>query len=474
MRLKCTIFLFLGLLSSTVSAQVITVSDELNLRSEYVYDLLGRVGENILVIRDGINEFDIQAYDDAMAMTWEVEERLDSRKAKIIDVVAHDQSFNVIYSVDHRDTLFIKSRQYDEKVKVVHEDTLQILKRGLIRPKFRFVKSEDENIFLMTEIDNEKIVSAFAFDMTTREVLWESRFDFPTINFREDYRKTIVANDGTMFLVFEQNNFRFRKDDHSIELFRLDPILKHFTKLSVPLPEFTTYDAQFLFDNLNQRLVILGLYSDRNAAATDGIYFITADVDDFKRYKLSTINYNEELVADFHGKFNPKRESLQNLEVQDVILRQDGGVLLLCEENKEYERLSYGARRDFYGSGRFSVDYYYEDLVLISIHSNGDSHWQKVLPKRQYSNDDQAAYSSYFLFENPTYLRILYNDEIRNENKVSEYILNGAGDITRRSLMSTDNVKLKLQIKNALQIGSAELLIPSVRGKKLKLVKLKY
>ena len=77
-------------------AQVITVSDELSLKTEYVYDLLGRIGENILVIRDGINEFDIQAYNDDMSMTWQVEERLDNRKAKIIDVVTHDNAFNVI------------------------------------------------------------------------------------------------------------------------------------------------------------------------------------------------------------------------------------------------------------------------------------------------------------------------------------------------------------------------------------------
>ena len=96
------------------------------------------------------------------------------------------------------------------------------------------------------------------------------------------------------------------------------------------------------------------------------------------------------------------------------------------------------------------------------------------MPKRQYSNDDEAVYSSYFLFKNPSALRILYNDEIRNENTVSEYILNGAGDITRRSLMSTDNQKLKLQIKNAVQISSNEVVIPSVRGKKLKLVRLTY
>ncbi len=455
-------------------SQIITVSDELNLRTDYRYDVLGKINEDFLVVRDGINEFDIQAFDEDMSMSWSIEEELDSRRARIIDLVPHDDMFYVIYSNDHKDTITIKSRAYDSKAKLVHEDTIKVLKRGLIRPKFRFAKSEDKNIFLMTEIENERIVSAFAFNLQARRLLWDDIFDFGHINFREEFRKTLISDDGTMYLVFEKNNYRFKKEKHTMEVFRFEPLVNQFATVSIPLPEFITYDALFAIDNLNHKLVLIGLYSDRNSGATDGIYHIVLDDRDFTDWRLSTIDYQEELIADFHGKYNPKKESLHNLDVQDIILRQDGGVLLLAEENKEYERLSYGARRDYYGSTRFSVDYYYEDIVLISIHPDGSAHWQKLLPKRQYSNDDQAAYSSYFLFKNPSYLRILYNDEIRNENTVSEYILNGGGDITRRSLMSTDHQKLKLQIKNAVQIGSNELVIPSVRGKKLKLVRLTY
>ena len=455
-------------------AQVVTVSDELNLKSEFVYDILGKIGDDLLVIRDGVNEFDIQAYDEDMYMTWTAEKELDSRRSRIISIIPHKEEFHIVYSDEWRDTLAIMVGVYNGKAQQESKDTILLIKRGLIRPKFRFTKSEDRNIFLMTEIENETIVSAFAYNLKTGRLLWESRFQFNNVNFREEYRKTMISNTGTMYLVFEKNNFRYRKEDHAMGVFRFDPENDNFSSVEVPMPEFITYDGYFTYDNVNDQLVIVGLYSDRNNAITDGIYHISIDALNLGRYRLNTVDYNEELIADFHGKFNPKQESLTNLDVQDVVLRQDGGALVLAEESREYERLSYGSRRDFYGSSRFSVDYYYEDLVLISIHPDGTSHWQKLLPKRQYSNDDLGAYSSYYLFKNPSFLRILYNDEIRNDNTVSEYILNGAGDITRRSLMSTDNQKLKLQIKNATQIASNELIIPSVRGNKLRLLKLVY
>jgi hypothetical protein len=469
---------FLSILSFIIPGlmwgQVITVSDEINLKTEYLYDILGRVGDHILVVRDGVNEFDVHAFNEKMSISWTAEKELDSRRSRIISIVPQPDRFYVVYSDEWRDTMVIKVREYNSQVQEQQSNTILTIKKGLIRPKFRFVKSEDKNIFLMSEIDNERIVSAFAYDLSRQTLLWEANFDFGDINFRDDYRKTVLSNDGTMYVLFERNNFRFNKDRHSMEVFRFDQYAASFTQTSIPLSEFVTYDAYFKYDNINKKLLIVGLYSDKNTGNTDGLYHIILDAGNLANYQISTLSYDEELVADFHGKYNPKRESLYNLDVQDVVLREDGGVLLLAEENKEYERLAYGGRRDYYGSSRFSVDYYYEDLILIAIHDDGTSHWQKLLPKRQYSNDDEAAYSSYFLFRNPSFLRILYNDEIRNDNTVSEYILNGAGDITRRSLMSTDNQKLKLQIKNAVQTAANELVIPSVRGKKLKLVRLTY
>ena len=83
-------------------------------------------------------------------------------------------------------------------------------------------------------------------------------------------------------------------------------------------------------------------------------------------------------------------------------------------------------------------------------------------------------YSSYFLFRTPTSLRFLFNDEIKYENTVSEYVLNGNGDFERNSLLSTENLKLRLRFRDALQVNGNELIVPSERRNRLRLVKLEY
>ena len=94
--------------------------------------------------------------------------------------------------------------------------------------------------------------------------------------------------------------------------------------------------------------------------------------------------------------------------------------------------------------------------------------------KKQYSYDDAGIYSSYGLFKTPQITRILYNDEIKNENTVSEYLLTGSGAFQRKILMSTDRQDIKLQFGSSVQIDLKEIIIPSVWKSSLKLVQLRY
>ena len=65
-------------------------------------------------------------------------------------------------------------------------------------------------------------------------------------------------------------------------------------------------------------------------------------------------------------------------------------------------------------------------------------------------------FSSYFLVKTPKSLRFLYNDEVKYENPVSEYVVRGNGTAKRNALFSTHGKKLKLRIRDALQISSTD------------------
>ncbi|NJK83304.1 MAG: hypothetical protein HC912_05280 [Saprospiraceae bacterium] len=121
-----------------------------------------------------------------------------------------------------------------------------------------------------------------------------------------------------------------------------------------------------------------------------------------------------------------------------------------------------------------SIDYYFEHLMLISIHPVGETQWTNILRKKQFSQDDGGVYSSYFLVKTPSNLRFVFNDEIKEENTVSEYVIQGSGDFGRRSVMSTDNQRIKLRFQDAIQVGIDEFVVPSERRGRLRIVRVRY
>jgi hypothetical protein len=240
--------------------------------------------------------------------------------------------------------------------------------------------------------------------------------------------------------------------------------------------EFLTYDVEFKIDNRNKNLVGVGLYTDKNLIKAEGFYFVKVALNDMANHQLSQTPFDEETVGEIYGVGNKKKKKgINDISVQKIILRQDGGVLAITELNKVfYRRPSYASPLDRGVGGGNWADFYFEDILAVSMHNDGELHWKKVLHKKQYSQDDDAIYSSFFVMENPSRLRLIFNDEIRNENTVSEYILQGNGLSKRSSVMSTDYQRLKLRFQEAIQVASNQIIVPSERNSRLNLVKITY
>jgi len=252
---------------------------------------------------------------------------------------------------------------------------------------------------------------------------------------------------------------------------------KQFASFKVPMGDSLTYDIFFRFDNKNQRLVAGGLYTTKDFTRADGYFWLRIDPNDAATAKPDFTPFPLSLIKNVEGKrYNKKNPGIDELSVRDLVLRQDGGGLIITERNRQLERRSNASRTQVinnYGI-RPLVDYHYDELIVFSVHPDGDSHWSNILHKKQYSQDDGGVYSSYFLMENPRSLRFLFNDEIRFENTVSEYVVNGRGEFDRNSLFHTRDLDLRLRFRDGVQVAGNELILPSENRNKLRLVKVTY
>lgn len=235
-----------------------------------------------------------------------------------------------------------------------------------------------------------------------------------------------------------------------------------------------TRDVFFTFDNPNRRLTGAGLFADKNRDRANGTFYLSVPAKD-SAFTLRFNPFDDQFVSVVRGKeVADDSKGLSNAEVQQLVLRRDGGVVLVGEQQQEVQRGT-SAGRGFWREGvRLVIDYYYNDMFAIALGPDGQPDWNTVLHKKQYSQDDDGTFSSFFLLRMADRLHFLFNDEIKYENTCSEYTLDPLGTFDRNSLLNTENQSLRLRFRDGLQLNSNECLIPSEYRNKLRLVLLQY
>lgn len=452
------------------------VSEDLSLRNDVAYEIIGKLKGKYLLYRDKSTEFMVQAFDDKLQQSWEKEIELDKKRPEPIGIIPATDGFNLIYHYKQRGDTYLKIHQYDAAAELDDSLTIMRFEEQFYTPSMELIYSEDRSKGLVYYTEQNNKLTAVVFDVNEMELIWEHQFTFPETNFNRDFNQILLDNRGDLYVVFDKNNTKIKQEEHLFNIHHYTGKSDKSLFYNINVKQYLTYDVYFNYDNLNQKLVAGGLYSDKNRGRAEGLFYLNLSPKDPDNHQLVFHPFEEEFVNTVMGKKNKGDKGIIDCDIQEIVLRRDGGILMIGERNKIYERRMASNSRGYTDrSGNpFVVDYYYDDLFVVSVHPDGKVHWKNVLHKKQYSQDDDAIYSSYFLLKTPQNLRLIFNDEISYENTVSEYVINGTGNLDRNSVMSTEDQELRLRFRDALQTSANEMIVPSERRNRLKLVKVIY
>jgi len=484
--MKIQLLLVICLLSWTQIgfSQEITVSEEVTLRSDQSYSIIGKFNEKTLLYRDRGTEFEVQAFNnELLGLSWTKELTLDKKRPEVLNVWGVKEYFYVLYRFKDRGNSVIKVHKYNEAANLVDSTIVVNYGKRFYSPEPEIILSEDRNKILLYHTEYFTKIEVAVFDITKMEQLWEKEFKPNDLKYGADFYQMLVDNDGGMHIVLNRENDRFKKDKPHFFEFMYQSATEDGTPLfSVFLEGNLSYDTYFKIDNLNKKIIGGGMYSEKNKGRTQGHYFISIPYKNPEEKILTFKEFDQDFKEQLVDKKTKTEKGLFDVGIQDIVIRKDGGAIIICEQLKDYERATTSANvplttRTFNNGrelGRYAVDHYYEDLFLFSIHPDGTYHWQEILHKKQFSQDDAAAFSSFFLAKTSRKLRLIYNDEIRNENTVSEYIIKGNGAYDRNSILNTASQELRLRFRESLQVAANEIIVPSERKSRLKLVRMTF
>lgn len=461
-----TILLCALLSISALSGQEVTISQEVLLKDESAYSLLGKIDDRILLLKNKPYSQELSIYDEGLTFVQSVPIDLEQNREYLLGVTRSDYDFTLIYTYRDRETKFVKASKFNKKGDLLLTDTIEVLPNELMDGYYALKSSDDERFIVLYQFTRDRSIKMFLYDCREMKVERLNEIEINEINAKRDFRAIEVSNSGDIYIVFERYGYKFKLRDHFLQLLEINRDGSTFES-KIPMSNRYKIDVKIVVDNYNNNAKLVGLYGSEYDNVSEG-YFVS-DLETVKYIPYSNdrediiINQNVHLM---HG--------LENYRLMDVVLRRDGGTVLVIEKNLEFFRSSPYGRDPLGGYRTGIVDYIAEDILVINAKPNGEIAWKSVLPKRQISQDDNGVYSSYFLFITNSKLHFIFNDEIKTNNTVSEYVLNPLGIYERNAVLSTVNQKLKLRIKSAIQTSADSFVMISERSNRLNIVKVQY
>ncbi|MFY0599736.1 MAG: hypothetical protein JXR03_08685 [Cyclobacteriaceae bacterium] len=457
----------------------------------------------------------LEHYDNSMKLTSSSELVLKKGKEKM--------KYEHIISLNEQLYLFSslkKEKQNIIYVQTINKKTLQPNKDFKMVGDFSYkgnLKSNAGKFNLRVSRDSSKIMvyydlpykenenEKFGFNIFDQnmEHIWSKQITLPYeegLFSIEDYKVDNEGNVHLLAVIFDEirkvkrngdPNYQYRvlsflDQGEETEEYEIDLEGKFLTDMKIAIT-----------DELD--IICSGFYSNTGTYSILGTYFIKVDAEskeivnqsskefgiDFITQNMSTRQVKKAVKRSAKG----KDVELYRYDLDDIVLRSDGGAILLGEQ---YFVRSHTMTMSNGNGGTTTttyIYYYYNDIIVVSISPEGEIEWTKKVPKKQSTVNDSGLFSSYALSIVRNKLYFVFNDDYRNESNTEkiDYAFNGTrgsivsiveldteGNMKKEALLTSKDTGVMTRPKVCEQVSKNEMVLFGQRGKKQQFLKVSF
>ncbi len=464
-------------ISLSLRGQEVTISPDISIRNNVAYDIIGKIDDRILFYKEKGTERQVLLYDENLVFQSERQINLDEKRCYLYEVVNLDTAFAVIYGYRSEGRDITKLDIFNNEAIRVDSVTITNNEKDWNGLNLEAVLSEDESKIALYKILDDDELRLVTVDIGKKKFINDAKFRFQGLNLYNEILDFGMSDAGSFYMFAEQNNSKGKKANHVAHIYEFPYGSDRVQDVLIPLEDIVCQDLLFSINNQNNSIGVAGLYDEKRSDESTGYFWLSGDSESFDQQRFDFIPFDEELYFEVYGERNKGR--MENFQVAEVIWKADGTPIIAFEVAYDVSRRGGGVggygqtSSSNFGTGAWS-DHYRDDLILVSINKANKEEWHQVFYKKQFSQNDDAAFSSFYPFITPSRLRLIYNDEITNNSTVSEYILDGTGNYKRTSVLSTEYQNLRLRFGDAYQISSTELLVPSQKSYVVNIVKIDF
>lgn len=455
------------------------------------FEIIGRVGGNILVYKSDRGDNAVSVYDNAMQLKERVKLDFLPKKVISVDFVAYPGKVFMIYQFQRKDAVYSvcaimnPDGKFDQAPIVV--DSTRIGFYSKENKVYSVEYSEDKGRIMIYKINQDKednnVFYTFQYDSSFNFVN-NSRLSLPM------EKKAILSNFNLSNggdLVFNRLE-RTSNRDYTI---KADVIIKRSTVDSfevtpLQLQQQMLDEVKMKLDNNNNNALVTAFYYKQKRGNVEGMYIAKYDFGQKQLVfeKLST--FTPEL------KMNARGESSTNAAFNDYFIKKivntkDGGFLITAESFYTTSRYQpwnrwnymygpYGMASPYsYYYSPYSPWYYspwgwnnsqgnryhYDNVAVLSFDTEGKLQWSNFVRKSQF-DDGADLYLSYMMVNIGSELRFLYNDLDRRSYILTDNSITPDGKISRMPTLRNLDKGFTWMPRYGKQISGRSVLIPCI------------
>lgn len=390
-----------------------------------------------------------------------------NKTGAVIFYLQQDKKYSVLFAQP-------VNSKFMEIGKAITIDTI-FDRKDMVAQNLRFKTSADQNftfifypLFSGGEVQTAKFICVDHSLKTNYNKLVPLVRDENTM----EESKLLNDNEGNSFLILKPGK---EKTHHTFDIFRISGN-GEFSNYSITTEKEIFNEPWFETDNKNGNLVMCALYDDKKNSedVANGFMYASFNPETGAPVKTKYTQFPKEFVNELTGRETKDEGKLYTFGVKKVILRNDGGALVLAEsfiKDTRESAIPVGMQPGFNTYVRSTI-YQYNDIIAFSLNPNGDLEWRNILHKKQSSEDDNGIYSSFFIANEKDKLRLLYLDDVSSSGILNQYILTSTGKADRAVIANQEEKDVFLLPKMGKQISPDEVVVPSYKNGELRLTKI--
>jgi hypothetical protein len=488
-----SVLLFAGLailsLKSIGQQVVYSEPDRSDLRQTN-FEILGKLGGNILVYKNLRDDHSISVYDMDMKQVDRIKYKFLPDRIINSDFLAYQDFCYMFYQYQRKGVVYCMAVKIDPSGHNVGEPILMdttSINFFTSNKIYSVINSEDKQhiavLKINTKNDNNHLLTTVLFDKDLR--LQQKTFMNIAMPERNDYLTEFQLDNGGN-LVFARA-IQSGSEDNIQKLFLFVKPFRSPTAFETELVLDNIFldDLRIKADNNFNQYIITSFYSKSRRGNLEGLYLAVWNKESSAIRSAMAMPFDDALRNDAKGE-NSFKTAFNDYFIRNIIVKKDGGFLMVAEAFYTTGRGGINRGNYMYGSPFMRPSDYYmfspysygypwwrynsfnnsqlnryhaENIVVMAFDSTGSTNWSNVVNKSQW-DDDTDATIGYQLVNTGDQLHFLFNQQEKRTMLLADQSIDPKGQLLRNPTLKNLDKGYDFMPRYGKQVGMRQIIFP--------------